>query len=147
MKKLVVVGEEAPKNNNKNSKQQNTSIGRFFIETLYWIILDADVLMVEEAKNLTFKITSAPTIDEFYGTSIPVKHNLFNDKFDIPVFKIFSHIPQRWANGGSKNNKYGTFIHEGGIINKGYINPRIVKKYKLTPDTIPDGFAEISVPF
>ena len=46
-----------------------------------------------------------------------------------------------------KDNKYGTLINEGSIRNKIYINPQTVKKYKLTPDTIPDGFTEIFMPF
>ena len=42
-KKVVVIVEESPKKKNKknNNKQPKSEICRSFVETVYWIILDA----------------------------------------------------------------------------------------------------------
>ena len=84
--------------------------------------------MSVEAKNLTFKVPLAPTIDEYYGASVPVKHNYSNYTFEIQVFKGLSQITPQWVNDKAKNNKDGTFIREGGISRKGFINLWTVNK-------------------
>ena len=41
-KKVVVIVEESPKTNRKNNnKQPKSEIFRSFVETVYWIIMDA----------------------------------------------------------------------------------------------------------
>ena len=107
----------------------------------------AYVEMVEEPNNPALKVSRAPTIYECDCASVPVKHNFSYRTFYIPVFKGLSHITQMWENFQAKKNKDGNSIHEGGIRNKGCLNPWIVNKYKLTPETIPEGFSDIFVPF
>jgi len=146
-KKVVVSGELQKKKKKKKKTQAKSGIGRGFIETAYWRILDADVTIVEEPENPTFKIPRAPTINEQDGEFVPVKHNFSKHKFDIPVFKAMTHAPQRFANGRAKFNRDGTFMRETTIRNMGNIKPEFVKMHKLTPESRPDEFASIFLPF
>ena len=111
--KVVVVGEETATANTKKKKPKfKSTIGRDFIETAYWNILNADENVVDEPEKPTFKVPCAPTIGECGGTFVPVKHNFYNHTFDVPVFKFLHKIPQRFANGRVKNNKDETFMRK-----------------------------------
>ena len=61
-KVVVVVKEAVPENTKKKNPKFKSMIGRGFVETTYWNILDADEDEIYELENLTFKVPRAPTI-------------------------------------------------------------------------------------
>ena len=61
--KVVFVGEETATANTKKKKTKfKSTIGRSFVETTHWNILNANKDSVDEPDNLITKVTSAPTI-------------------------------------------------------------------------------------
>ena len=47
----------------------------------------------------------------------------------------------------TNKNTDGSFMREENIRKKGYTNPRIISNHKLSPDSRPDEFSEVFIPF
>ena len=134
-------------NKQKNTKEKKKPAGMgAFCEGAYWEVLQADDTPVQEPANINFKKARAPTIPEEDAIHVPVKYNFSKNKFDVPEFKGKMQKVVRWANGNAKKDKNGKFLMESSNITAGCVNPDIIKKYNLTPESGPEEYINLIMP-
>ena len=147
--KLPVVGAKK-KTGNKNKKKKNDNKEKgmgAFAETAYWRVLEPDEEPTEEPSNPSFKNPRAPTIEERDAKYVPVKFGFSNHKFSIPSFSAVVERISRWANGREKKDSKGKAQTEKIKRETGCVDPKVIKKYKLTTNTRPEEYADIVLPF
>ena len=148
--KVAVVGA-APKSQPKKKKAKGRSDGEkgmgAFPDTAYWRVLNPDSEPTQEPSNPTFNNPRAPTVVERDAKYVPVKYNFSSYKFQVPIFSAFVERVSRWANGREKKDKDGKTLTEKTERETGCVNPKAIKKYKLTTETRPEEYAEIVLPF
>lgn len=121
--------------------------GGVFPEDAYWKELTPNAEVVTEPENPTFTSTTthAPTIEKSDAEFVPIKHN-FDVSFDRPPFTGSIDVPKKYANGTVKKNRDGTIQLEKKTRKDGCLNPKFVKKYKLTRHTMPEEYMELFLP-
>ena len=118
-----------------------------FPSTAYWKVLKPNNVPTQEPANPTFKTPHTPTIEERDAKYVPVKYNFSSYKFIIPKFSAIIERVSRWANGREKKDKDGKILTEKLPRETGCIDPKVIKKSKLTTETRPEEYADIVLPF
>ena len=147
--KVPVAG--ATKSKPKKKKSKSRSDGEkgmgAFPSTSFWKILSPDNEPTAEPSNPTFREPRAPTVEERDAKYVPVKFNFSSYKFDIPIFSAFVERISRWVNGRDKKDKEGKVQTEKHRRESGCVDPKMIKKFKLTAESRPEDYAEIVLPF
>jgi len=133
----------------RDKENANKSVlGSAFPPSAYWQALDADEDIVAEPENPNFRKSRAPTVhDKRDDNKVFAKHNFSKHSFDVPVFSGKIEVPERYANGAIKYNRDGSPKMQVRTRDKGYVNPKFIKKYNLTSESHPHVYADIFLPF
>ena len=103
----------------------------------YQRVLIPDLEAADEPENKNYKTPRAPIIEERSAKEVPMKYNFGIYKFDIPIFSEMIKRAVRWANGAMKRKKDCIAEEEEVVQKTSCVNPKFMKKHKITVYTIP----------
>ena len=125
----------------KQKKKQVSTVGKNFPDTARWEVLVADVDQVKEPSNPTFRQARAPTVSAEDASSIPIKYNFSNYKFDIPEFTGLKEEQKKLRGGRLGKEKINVPFTDG------FMKPSVIKKFKLSPYSLPHEWVDVFFPF
>lgn len=121
----------------KQKKNQVSTVGKDFPVTARWEFLVADVDQVKEPSNPTFRQARAPTVSAEDASSIPIKYNFSNYKFDIPEFTCLKEEHKKLRGGRLGKEKINVPFTDG------FMKPSVIKKFKLSPYSLPHEWVDV----
>jgi len=124
-------------------KQQKSEVGKDFPITAKWEVFIADLEQVKEPNNPTFHEARAPTVPAEDARNIPIKHNFSKYKFDIPKFTGIKEERKKLRGGGGRLGKEKIQVP----FTKGFMKPSVIKKFKLTPNSLPHEWVDVFFSF
>ena len=139
LKKALIDKVHVRTTKSKINDKKKSEVGIDFAETARWELLQADVEEVNEPTNPTFHQARAPTVAVEDAGRLPPKFNFSKYNFDIPEFTGFRK--ERKKLRGGRVSK--VFINTP--ISKGFMKPEILKKFKLSPKSLPHEWVNVFI--
>ena len=140
----VYVRHSLPQQNQRKkatAKEKQSDVGKDFPPTARWEVLTPDNEQAAEPSNPTFRQARAPTVAVEDAAYVPLKYNFSKYKFDIPQFTGTREERKKLRGGRIAKDKVKV------PIRKGFMKPAAIKKFKLTPHSLPHEWVDVLIPF